>query len=268
VTTTRYPPLVCPVCDYRQERAEVVRRTQEGRGFLFCSNCGNKIPLAGAAAEVAPSPEERRLLDQEQATAGLRTKFEAALVQVKTFVRDREGQASVRRCFVSYARGAADHDAWVEKRLARDLGNAGLELLLGPWEPTAPGADRSRLVSWMERCPSIVVVGTPLYRTLTEGKRPKSGSVAAAETEALRARWSAPDGVYPVLREGDAGSSLPAVLRGRVAADFRDERAYFARLFDLILRIYGIPLDSPAVASARETLRRGPQQAGAEAPFF
>src|SRR5262249_25421193 len=80
VTTARYPPLVCPECHYRQERAVVVRRTQEGRGFLFCSNCGRQIPLAGAAAEVVPSAEELRLLDQEQATAGLRTKFEAALV--------------------------------------------------------------------------------------------------------------------------------------------------------------------------------------------
>ena len=42
---------------------------------------------------------------------------------------------------------------------------------------------------------------------------------------------------------------------GRVYADFRDERAYFAIAFDLILSLYRLPVTDPAVADLRESLR-------------
>lgn len=37
-------------------------------------------------------------------------------------------------------------------------------------------------------------------------------------------------------------------------ADFRDESAYFTRAFELILSLYQIPPNHPAVADLRETL--------------
>jgi hypothetical protein len=47
-----------------------------------------------------------------------------------------------------------------------------------------------------------------------------------------------------------------------VFADFRRDGDYFASLFDLILTLYCIPFDSPAVADLSRTFRPGPQDFG------
>ena len=43
-----------------------------------------------------------------------------------------------------------------------------------------------------------------------------------------------------------------------IHADFRDEPAYFTTAFDLILSLYQLPPNHPAVADLRESLR-GPE---------
>ena len=53
------------------------------------------------------------------------------------------------------------------------------------------------------------------------------------------------------------------LLHGRVYADFRDEVAYFTTAFDLILSLYQLPPNHPAVADLRESLR-GPESGKAE----
>ena len=45
------------------------------------------------------------------------------------------------------------------------------------------------------------------------------------------------------------------LLHGRVHADFRNELAYFATAFDLILSLHHLPPNHPAVADLRESLR-------------
>ena len=64
--------------------------------------------------------------------------------------------------------------------------------------------------------------------------------------------------MLPLLLAGEKTASLPPLLHGRVSADFRDETAYFKTAFDLILSLYRIPPNDPAVADLRESLR-GPQ---------
>jgi hypothetical protein len=61
--------------------------------------------------------------------------------------------------------------------------------------------------------------------------------------------------VLPLLLDGEKTTSLPPLLQGRVYADFRDERAYFAAALDLILSLYQLPPNHPAVADLRESLR-------------
>src|SRR5258708_27998095 len=61
--------------------------------------------------------------------------------------------------------------------------------------------------------------------------------------------------VVPLLLAGNEGGSLPPLLRTRVRADFRDETAYFVTAFDLIVGLYGIAFDHPAVAEWRRSLR-------------
>ena len=60
--------------------------------------------------------------------------------------------------------------------------------------------------------------------------------------------------VLPVLLAGEETTALPPLLRRRVYADFRKEQAYFTADFDLILSLYQISPNDPAVADLRESL--------------
>jgi hypothetical protein len=62
--------------------------------------------------------------------------------------------------------------------------------------------------------------------------------------------------VLPLLLVGEKTASLPPLLHGRVHADFRDEFAYFATAFDLILSLYQFPPNHTAVADLHESLHR------------
>ena len=61
--------------------------------------------------------------------------------------------------------------------------------------------------------------------------------------------------MLPLLLDGEEADSLPPLLQRRVYADFRDELTYFATAFDLILSLYQLPPNDPAVADLRESLR-------------
>jgi hypothetical protein len=60
--------------------------------------------------------------------------------------------------------------------------------------------------------------------------------------------------VLPILLESDEAQAFPALMRGRVYADFRHEGGYFLTLFNLISTLYGIRFDAPEFAELRETL--------------
>jgi hypothetical protein len=66
--------------------------------------------------------------------------------------------------------------------------------------------------------------------------------------------------VLPLLLEGSERASLPSLMRGKVYGNFVDERLYFASLFDLILTLYRIPFEHPAVSDLRDALRAGAER--------
>jgi WD40 repeat protein len=255
VSMTRFPPLACPKCGDLQERTVVVKRTLAKRSSLFCSNCGKKIDLPEAGEVIALSPEVRAQVEQERATADLRTKYEAALVKVKSLARERK--LPTPNCFVSYAWGVPEHESWVEK-LWTDLKNAEIDAILDR-RVNKIGDNLARFVSLIETLKWIIVVGTPLYRQKYENKLSTTGRVVAAEVDLINLRLLGTQeqkaSVLPVLLDGDDLTSFPPLLRGKVYADFRREECYFAALFDLILALYDIPFDDPGIVDLRESLR-------------
>ena len=106
------------------------------------------------------------------------------------------------------------------------------------------------------------MIGTPLYRQKYENEDANTGYVVAAEVDLIHNRLLGREpqkqSVLPLLLAGEKTASLPPLLHGRVYADFRDEGACFATAFDLILSLYQIPPNHPAVADLRESLR-GPE---------
>jgi hypothetical protein len=171
-----------------------------------------------------------------------------------------EGQRLKRpECFVSYAWGEREHERWVERSLATDLQKAGIGVVLDRWENERVGGSVARFVERIERCDRVIVVGTPLYRKKYENREAGTGYVVAAEVDVISNRLlgteEEKESVLPLLLAGDRKSALPPLLHGRVCADFRNERAYFATAFDLILDLYGIAHKDTAVADLRESLR-------------
>ena len=259
VKVTRYRSVVCPnrKCGYRYGREEIIRRVLEGRPAMYCIECRRKIDLAGVSEVVTAGQVAGHEIGEEQATADRRTRFESFLVTVKSLVRKRRKKKPA--CFISYAWGEREHAQWVEKRLARDLQSAGIEVILDRWHNAAIGSSVARFIELLESPETfVIVVGTPLYRKKYENQVSPKGSVVVAEGDLINLRSIGPEKlkatVLPALLDGDEGTSFPPLGRGRVYADFRREDDYFAKLFDLILTVYGIPFESPAVVELRESL--------------
>jgi small GTP-binding protein len=251
VRVERIPAVTCQACGYLQGRPEVVRRLL--RGFLFCADCGTRIDLPRGAG-----PEDRTSVEAaaQQAAAAVRTTFETALVQVKALARTRPAAPT---CFVSYAWGDRTDEHWVETRLARDLRNAGIEVILDRWTNGRLGEDVARFVSSGDRADSILVVGTPAYLAKYENEVSATGSVVAAEIDLVNQRMLGSEErkrtVLPVLRVGTAETSLPPLLRGRTRGDMTTEERYLPALFDLLVSLYDLSYENPVLAELRRELR-------------
>jgi small GTP-binding protein len=257
VTVMKFPPVPCSKCGYPQQRTEVVKRIGEGKGFLFCGECGKKIMLPKKGERVVLSAAKHDQLSREQERTRRRTAFESALVRVKAVVRDEKKRAP--SCFVSYAWGDAEQERWV-RGLSRDLENAGVEVILDRKDNPQIGANVARFVSRIEQSDFVIVVGTLLYRRKYENKVSASGSVVAAEVDLINLRLTGTEEekatVLPLLLEGDR-TSLPPLTRGKVYGSFLEEASYFPELFNLILTLYRVPFDHPAVSDLRDSLRSG-----------
>jgi hypothetical protein len=114
-------------------------------------------------------------------------------------------------------------------------------------------------VERIEKSDRIVMVGTRLYRRKYENKDPTTGYVVAAEVDLINNRLLGTEpqkrSVLPLLLDGDETDSLPPLLHRSVYADFREEPAYFATAFDLILSLYQLPPNHPVLADLRGSLR-------------
>ncbi len=254
VSIRRYPPVSCPQCGERQERSVVIKQMDRGRGFVFCSECGRKMALPKPDEAVKIPYADRDALKREQAVARRRTAFEAALVRIKGLVRDRGDEAEPPSCFVSYAWGIEEHERWVYA-LAKDLRNAGVQVVFDRWH-NPPGASITKFVDRIASSDYIVVVGTPQYleKYNTEETDPVGDAELRLINTRLRKRARERKRVIPLLLEGSPRESFPPLFEDSVHIDFRVEREYFARIFDLILTLHGISFDQPGLDELRDSM--------------
>jgi hypothetical protein len=230
---------------------------RSGRDFAFCSDCGARITLSTLNEPIRLTSSQRQEVDEQRMGAALRTRFEQALFQLHSWITEQ--RIKPPECFISYACGNDEHERWVERRLATDLQKAGVPVLLDRWHNAQIGASVSRFIGLIERCDRVIVVGTPAYRLKYDNLVSEAGSVVAAEVDLISQRLMGTQErkrtVVPLLRLGRKETSLPPLMHDQVHADFRDERAYFSTMFDLILSLYRISVNAPAVADLRLMLR-------------
>jgi hypothetical protein len=111
------------------------------------------------------------------------------------------------------------------------LHKAGIDVVLDRWENAKMGASVARFVERVRICDRVIVVGTPLYRRRYENAGPMRPFVVAAESDLIGQRTLGTEAmketVLPVLLSGTEATSFPALLQGRVYADFRHEAHLF-----------------------------------------
>ncbi len=255
LTVLRYEPVRCSK-GHPLNRAVVREALQDEEENAFCPKCGEKLTLPKMAEPIQLTREEQTQVDTQRRAAEQRTRFEQAVFRVRAYVAEQK--ITPPETFISYAWGEPEHERWVEKRLATDLKKAGIVVVLDRWE-TQIGSNVARFVERIEKSDRIVLVGTPLYRRKYENKDTSTAYVLAAEVDLINNRLlgTEPQGrtVLPLLLAGKESESFPPLLRGRVYGDFRKDDAYFATAFDLILSLYQLPPNHPAVADLCESLR-------------
>jgi len=259
LTVMRYEPVHCTnvVCGHSLDRSVVRQRLKEGKTFAFCNDCGEKLSLPAMAEPIQLTREVQADVESQRYVAEQRTRFEQAIFRVRSYVAEQK--ITPPETFISYAWGVPEHERWVEKHLAADLQKAGITVLLDRWHNAQIGASVPRFVERIEKSDRVVMIGTPAYRRKYENKDTSTGYVVAAEVDLINNRLlgteSQKQSVLPLLLDGAKTDSLPPLVHSRVYADFRDELAYFATAFDLVLSLYQFPPDQPAIADLRESLR-------------
>lgn len=264
LTWTRDEPVHCAE-GHLVDRAVIRERRAAGATTLFCVQCGGRVELGPQTGVTPLSPIQQESVDVERQVAEARSRFEGAAYRMKAYAMEQRTTAP--SCFISYAWGNAEHERWVEQ-LATDLLQAGLDIVLDRWENGRIGASVPRFIERVASTDRVIVIGTPDYRRKYDNGDPMRGFVVAAEGDLIGVRLigneSRKETVLPVLVDGTDITAFPYLLHGRVYADFRVAPAYFDRVIDLMLSLYGIEARHPLAIELRGSTRppRGQRHGG------
>jgi small GTP-binding protein len=229
VEVTRFTPVFCRG-GHRQERSVVVQRRRERRGFLFCSECGAKVPLPDADPIGQPAANVLAPVTRQKDYARLRSEYEANLARVKAYART----TAAPRCYLSHAE---EPGRWIGE-FAQGLRDAGVDLV--------------EHLDDLRDDDVVLMLCTPAYWSAwSQPSGPLGGDLPVLGAR-LRRGGAAP--IIPILVEGPLSGDQRARLGGREVRDFRDTSRHFLELFDLVLSLHGIHPDSKAFAPLRQEM--------------
>jgi small GTP-binding protein len=233
VEVTRYPPLHC-ANKHLQERATVIKQLRQGKDFIYCPECGEKVTLPGVEEPLALGERDRQTVARAENLAQLRRTYEMHLSRVKGFRRDRVAP----RCYVSHLPAQA---SWVASLVA-DLRDAGIHVV-----------DEAAQI---EANDFILLAAMPAYKRAWQSlDKAIASDIALVQPRLKQTKRQRPN-VIPLLLEGDLETSRPRELHGVQSGDFRDETRRAIELYDLVLTLYAIPFNHPAFAPLRDDLRQ------------
>ena len=201
-------------------------------------------------------PEKKRdKLAKQQEVARCRTSFETALLRVKSLLCDFSNEESRPTCFISYAWGSAEHERWVV-RLAKDLQNAGIDVLIDRWY-NPPDYSTGKFIDRIMSSEFVVVVG--MAELCLKYEMHAFDRIVSSELELINTRLRQHrrfgQTVFPILLSGKPNTAFIPQLQVLDYVDFRDETSYFVNLLDLIWRIHNLPSDYPLLEELRALMR-------------
>jgi tetratricopeptide (TPR) repeat protein len=203
------------------------------------------FPVLPPSLTGRPAPVYRRPFAPPQMaeSPALADAYQDALQHLRSraFAEERRTDVS---CFISYAWGNLQHEAWV-RRLATDLEAAGIKVLVDWKNNSFIGASVTRFVDLIPTVDFVVVVGTPLY---VDKYQNRDGHVVAAEFDSVAQRLLGTEeeksSVLPIILEGTRKTSIPAGLaQTRIAGDFTVPSRYRANLLHVVRSMWRIERD-------------------------
>ena len=231
VAVRMYPKVTCPACGYVLPREQVIQFIDQGTGTTYCPRGGHAIRLLIEPERVVLSEHEREFMAAETAAATERTTFAVVATQLRGYLTEVAGHQRSLVVFVSYPWGDRATESWVRDRLAPDLQQAGLEVVLDR-ATTRVGDSLARSVERVQTADRVLVIATPEYARKYDDA---AGTVVAAEADVINLRLLGTEEqkstVLPVLLAGSPAESLPTLMRTRIHADFRNPDRYFIELF-------------------------------------
>lgn len=221
IDITRFPPVSC-INMHLLQRSAVIKRVLEGKNFMFCDECGEKTILPEIEKPTWFEREESQKIRRNEAIAQLRKVYETYMVRIKGFRRDR----SAPRCYISFVEADI---AWSEKFID-DLKIAGIQIV-----ENRKGITDDDL---------LLIVDTPSYQA-----NPIKADIVVAKSKFDQGKKSS------VIRLQTQGAVDFEETRVLPVGDMRPDSRYAVSLFDLVLRLYAIPLEHPAFKPLRESLQ-------------
>ncbi|CAH0140606.1 MULTISPECIES: TIR domain-containing protein [unclassified Pedobacter] len=238
ITIKRYLPVVCQKCQEQIQRPVVIDRVNKDKKSTFCHECGTEISLKNALENLTLQEFDEKVDDQKR-IADRRTLFETSLIKLKSLLKT-ENNINSPKCFICYAWGNKEHEAWV-LRFAKDLKSAGVNVLLDRWN-NLPGSSISQYVDEIMSSDFVIPVGSKLlskkYEFTTLDSVVKQEQLLI--NTRLRRKSVHGNTVIPVLIEGTQAESFTPFLQDVVYVDFTREESYFVDLMKLIGQLYGL----------------------------
>jgi small GTP-binding protein len=224
VEVISFPPVICPN-GHRQERATVVKRSQEGKKSIFCDECGAKTTLPGAREAPIIGTSASPWLQVEESIARLRSTYETHLVRVKGYRRGWE----MPRCYISRV---PEQEEFAQK-ISQDLTDAGIYVASEPSKAVPNDV--------------VIVLDSSAYQKAWQKR-------AVTLQEDLKLIQSRLTGKKLISIAVEAKTTDPHDLRGCQLGNFSDITHYSVGLFDLVLNLFAIPLNHAGFAPLRKSL--------------
>ncbi len=225
VDVTRFPPVIC-TNGHQQKRATIVARSRDGKKFVFCDECGDKVNLPDFEKPQMIGLGASVWLQREEAVARLRSTYEKHLTNIKSYRRG----FTTPRCYIS---SVPEQAKWAE-RFVHDLQDAGVFVI-----------EKAEQVQPED---FIVLLDTSAYRKAYQTALP----ALVRDLPLIQKRMK--DGNKKLLALACEGNIYAHTFEECKAGEFCNETHYTVSLFDLILNLYAIPLNHAGFAPLRQSI--------------